>query len=101
MTVKSCHTVRRVREKRYFKRDASKAELSQSEMDKLFSKIESLPTQDTSVSDPFLNNVSKRLVADMPVYFNTALGASFNFAFEKSEKYLYWLLSTVLSYIAL
>ena len=52
MTVKSCHTVRRVREKRYFKRDASKAELSQSEMDKLFSKIESLPTQDTSVSDP-------------------------------------------------
>ena len=89
MTVKSCHTVRRVREKRYFKRDASKAELSQSEMDKLFSKIESVPTQDTSVSDPFLNNVSKRLVADMPVYFNTALGASFNFAFGSLDKITY------------
>lgn len=89
MTVKSCHTVRRAREKRYFKSDASKAELSQSEMDELFSKIESVPTQDTSVSDPFLNNVSKRLVADMPVYFNTALGTSFSFSFGSLDKITY------------
>ena len=71
------------------KSDASKAELSQSEMDKLFSKIESVPTQDTSVSDPFLNNVSKRLVADMSVYFNTALGTSFSFSLGSLDKITY------------
>ncbi|WP_297644899.1 hypothetical protein [uncultured Treponema sp.] len=65
MTVKSCHTVRRAR-----KSDASKAELSKNEIADLLSIIESVPTQDTSVSDPFLNSVSKRLVTDMSVYFN-------------------------------
>ncbi len=50
MTVKFCHTVRRAR-----KSDASKAELSKNEIADLLSIIESVPTQDTSVFDPFLN----------------------------------------------
>ena len=71
------------------KSDASKAELSKNEIADLLSIIESVPTQDTSVSDPFLNNVSKRLVADMPVYFNTALGTSFSFSFGSLDKITY------------